>query len=1523
MSLSNGTRLGPYEILSPLGAGGMGEVYRARDTRLGREVAVKVLPAEFARDTERLRRFEQEARATAALDHPNILVLHDIGSTVLSLRKAESPEAISPNTPGLPRPPDGLAVTKGEGEPVHYIVTELLEGESLRDRLRGGPLTPAKAVEFGIQIAQGLAAAHEKGIVHRDLKPENLFVTKDGWIKILDFGLARLRPEGGGPVQSEVATVGRPTAAGQVMGTPGYMAPEQVRGLAVDHRADIFALGAVLYEMLSGRRAFSGLTVADQLSAILSEDPPPVSRAAERVPSAFDGIVRRCLEKRPEDRFSSAKDVAFALQALVGQAPAEVTARAAEPRPYPGLASFTEDDAENFFGREEEVAALWRKIPGRDLLALIGPSGAGKSSFLRAGILPHAPAGWRVVYCTPGQAPFSALGRALAPAFAGDPDAYQRLLEFHVPEVALGLISQWRSRADHGLLIVDQFEELFTLNGEDVQGRFADLLGKIASLDGVHVLLSMRDDFLIHTQMHVPLKPLLSELTALLPLSGENLHSAVVKPAATLGFAFEDGGLVDEMMGAVAGERGALPLLAFTVARLWEERDRERKLLTRSAYESLGGVSGALAKHADATLERIGEPALPVVREIFRNLTTSQQTRCVLDAEELVSVFPKSDRDEARWVLRDLVQARLLTTFEVETPDGRRHHRVEIVHESLLHTWPRLVRWRTEDEGSAQMRDQLRQAAHLWEEKGNPEDLLWTGTSFQEYQVWRERYPGGLSEVEEAFASAMIARAGRRRRLRLLAYTALLVAVSATAIVIGISRHQAVVQKHQAEAAQLLSLGRLRLADHPNAALAYAIASLERSDNAPARRFAVEVLAQGPPALFLPLQVPSDTVAWSPDGAVLATGGTTGLELIRRETGQQVKFFSSSINEAVGGFTADGRHLVTGPTSSQARSLRRIWAMPNGRLEHTLELRKEIKVPPYSPPVADHLIAFESDPAFPPGEGPSLVHLLSLDGKTDRVLGRWLLRGARDFSFDPKLRWVVYWQKGAVFEQRLDDLSAPPRRLGAHETDWAEVTVGPGDGQAVSSDQQGNVRIWDVLSAKLERTIKNPAVGGIHVVFDPRGRHLATSAAGTLHLHPMFLWDLSAPKGSEPVTLVDSDLLEYGGQMAFSPDGSWLASLHGSPLVLWNTARTLPVVLGKLKPPDMSVAFTPDGHLLASSDDGVLKRWPLSPASDEEPEVLLSKPGAWLGGPDGNRSIVVDRRSRIVLVNDQNHHAVIEVPLDGKQVRTYPTTPPPGSTVWFTGYPTLDPGERFVAVSAWDVYNPKSNCIQVLDLSTGAARTIDTGAACPVWLPNGRLVTGDSTAGLKVWDVGTGTSRLLRPAMTKPASEWLLLASSDGRSIVRLQEVSQTGDPSSLSVFDLATGTTREVVTHGSRLTACALDSTGKVLVTGDAGGVVRVGWLTGEVPHLLYGHTGRVTSVAVSPDGRWIASGSDDGTIRLWPMPDLSKPPLHTLPHDELLAKLKALTNLRAVRDPKSDTGWKIEIGPFPGWAHVPEWQP
>ena len=298
MTLAAGTKLGPYEILAPIGAGGMGEVYRARDPRLGREVAIKVLPASFSQDADRLKRFEQEARAAGVLNHPNITAVHDFGTA--------------------------------DGAP--YIVTELLEGETLRSRLGAGAISARKSIDYAIQLAKGLAAAHEKGIVHRDLKPENIFLTKDGRLKILDFGLAKLKTETGEDGKTDMQTVSGGTQPGVVLGTMGYMAPEQVRGRAADKRSDLFAFGTLLYEMVSGQRAFRGDSAADTITAILTKDPPDLSQTNKEIHPGLDRIVRHCLEKNPEERFESARDVAFDLESLSGvSAPTGAVAAASVP----------------------------------------------------------------------------------------------------------------------------------------------------------------------------------------------------------------------------------------------------------------------------------------------------------------------------------------------------------------------------------------------------------------------------------------------------------------------------------------------------------------------------------------------------------------------------------------------------------------------------------------------------------------------------------------------------------------------------------------------------------------------------------------------------------------------------------------------------------------------------------------------------------------------------------------------------------------------------------------------------------------------------------------------------------------------------------------------------------------------------------------------------------------------------------------------------------------------------------------
>ncbi len=298
MPLGAGTKLDSYEVLELLGAGGMGEVYRARDPALKREVAIKILPAFVSRDPDRLRRFEQEAQGAARLDHPNILAVHQFGVF--------------------------------QGAP--YLVSELLIGQSLRQVLQRGPIPARKGIGYAVQIAHGLAAAHEKGVVHRDLKPENLFLTKDGRIKILDFGLAKLvQPQS--HLDSNAPTLTLTTNPGVVMGTAGYMSPEQVRGRTTDHRTDIFSFGAVLYEMLTSRRAFQRSTSAETMAAILNDEPPAISQTGTNIPPALQRVVNRCLEKNPEQRFQAASDLAFALEAVSDSGSEPVVSEPPSPGP--------------------------------------------------------------------------------------------------------------------------------------------------------------------------------------------------------------------------------------------------------------------------------------------------------------------------------------------------------------------------------------------------------------------------------------------------------------------------------------------------------------------------------------------------------------------------------------------------------------------------------------------------------------------------------------------------------------------------------------------------------------------------------------------------------------------------------------------------------------------------------------------------------------------------------------------------------------------------------------------------------------------------------------------------------------------------------------------------------------------------------------------------------------------------------------------------------------------------------------
>ena len=1498
----------PYRLGEQLGAGAIGEVYKAEDRRLERTVALKFLPKELATDQAAKNRFLREARAAAALDHPHIGVVHDIGES-----------------------PDGRM----------YIAMAYYPGDSLKERIAAGPLVVDEAIDLARQIAEGLAAAHEKGIVHRDIKPANVMLTEGGpngnsLVKIVDFGLAR----GAGDTTL--------TTLGSTVGTALYMSPEQARGDEVDPRSDLWSLGVTLYEMVSGQRPFRGGDIQAVLYAVLNEEPVKLSSVAPHAPPGLEAVIDQCLERDPGDRHQEAAALADDLATiLAGRRPALGLGK--EDSPYPGLAPFTEESAPFFFGRDPEVEAMWARLGTKKLLALIGPSGAGKTSFIGAGVIPARPEGWRYLVCRPGPAPFVSLGQALAPELAGDPEALRELLRFHKPDAAFSMLFDWRRRFDHALLVIDQFEELFTLNPSEVQASFADLLGRLSQEADIHVLLSLRDDFLIHCHEHSALAPVFDELTPLTAPRGPALRQAITEPATMLGYSFEEESIVEEMVAEVEDERGALPLVAFTAARLWDSRDQVQSLLTRESYQAIGGVAGALAQHAEATLDGIGTQKILIVRELFRNLATARGTRAARDREELLSVFdctrarsagaeglpPPSPgepvgnravagyrapetpgprrqietapgmgkRESAASVLDTLIDARLLTSYEVPATEGEEngHHRIEIIHESLLTHWPRLVRWQTQDTEGAQLRDELRQAARIWDQHECSDDLLWTGTAQREFELWHERYPGGLTEVEESFARAMTRHAERRKRRRRLAVEvgfAILVGVLA---VIGGFWRRSVTETRRAEAANLFSLAQLRLEEHPTAAIAYAIASLELADNPEMRRLALEALWRGPTEFRLPTYSPY-SLDFSADGRWLATANRDdGGMLWPSDGGPPTALEGSDV--AMEAWISPRGDLVAANMDVERRKLG-LWSFPEGRFRRSFALGDQGSTF-FFPFSRDGERLFTSSERLSAEAYEIEVRSWPVEGGEPDLLARLEVpkeSSGAFFGVDPTETRLSWTDGRRVRIARLEGTTVHLASATSVEQDQIIRfhALDEQGRQLATADQAGTIQIWSLESdpPELTRTLEGTrGTRAIVIRFDPSGSRLAGCGGG-------FIWDLTAPPDAEPLRLRGPE--GCGNWLAFDPSGNWLAT---GPYSLWPLARIYPRVLrGSEGAIRRGLAFTPDGERLVSTSGGVVRVWPLAGSSGERFRILDRSAGAFAAprrlamAPDGS------------FVASSNPLGTVKVlPLDGGPSREL------GGFTDNISALAVGPRARLVAAGAGGFLREQA-FVRVWDLESEEVHILDAGDGKAIrylkFTGQGALWVA-SLPKLRRWSLEAGQARILEEIdLSSPefVSDYVCDLDPEGRHVLL-----RAADK--LWIRDLDTDDSRELSSHRDAGYRCSLDTTEEIALSSDGLGAVRVGPVTGGEPHLLLGHEGEVNAIAVSPDGRWIASGGTDATIRLWPMPDFSKPPLHTLARDELLATLRSLTNLRVVEDPESRTGWKQEFGPFPGWEEVPTW--
>ena len=795
-----GVRINQYEMIKMIGEGGMGTVFLARDLRLGRRVAIKFLQSN---QEELTQRFLVEARTTARCQHDNIVVIYEVG--------------------------------EHNGAP--YIVLEFLNGKPLTESTQNGQKLPyARAVELMCSILRALQCAHEHGIVHRDLKPDNIFITESGTLKVLDFGIAKVlqqAQQGDGPKASGAIRMPSPlelatgtntslTRVGTIMGTLKYMSPEQWGiGIEIDHLTDIWACGVLLHRMICGRHPLHPLD-GNQLvvTAMLELPMPSMQEAAPPdVPRELIQIVDRCLLKLKEQRWQSAAELLAALEPfLPGRRLKELQL---DESPYAGLSSFQENDAGKFFGRNREIAAMVTRIRDRPLMAVVGSSGVGKSSFVRAGLVPalkRSGETWETLVIRPGRKPLEALASVIQPMvqtaanLADEMDEHKKLVETLRKEPGhLGHVLRGRARRDNRrlLLFVDQFEELFTLvPDQEERAAFMACLSAVAddATSPLRVVLSIRSDFLDRVAEDPQfLNELTQGLFFLGPPSREGLAEAITSPAEMAGFTFELPATVEDMLDHLETTPGALPLLQFAASRLWDSRDKARKMLTHNAYTAMGGVGGALASHADRVITDLGAQKLPLIRSIMLRMVTPERTRAIIPMTELREL--SREVGEVQRLVDQMVDARLLV---VQTLEGGKGSTVEIVHESLVQNWPMLRRWLDENQDDAELIDQLRNAARQWQAKNRDVGLLWRGDTAEEAKKFKKRYKGTLSDVERAFLEEVVnyelAQQRKRRSMVIAGFIALgavVLAAMVALVIIQKSRSEAKSNANKAEIAKV------------------------------------------------------------------------------------------------------------------------------------------------------------------------------------------------------------------------------------------------------------------------------------------------------------------------------------------------------------------------------------------------------------------------------------------------------------------------------------------------------------------------------------------------------------------------------------------------------------------------------------------------------------------------------------------------------------------------------------------------
>ena len=760
--LRSGELIGRFEVRRAVGRGGMGQVYLARDTELGRSVALKLVRPDrlHAADADD---FVREARITAQLNHPHIVQIHDIGR---------------------------------HGD-FAYLALEYLDGESLRARQQRGPLSVDESLRILRAIAEALCHAHASGVVHCDLKPANVMLPSDGRVRVVDFGLAAVRSADEG--------------AAALGGTADWMAPEQWSGGAVSDRTDVWALAVIAHELLTGAHPFGPCAGADERRRQVQGGAPRLRPAdaagvTDRLRAHLNGSFSADPQLRP-----TARDWFDALDhALTGAAAPPLDA------PFCGLAAFDEAHAALFFGREADVDAFMERLREQPAVAIVGPSGVGKSSFLRAGVIPRlrARGGWTVLDLRPGVDPFGAVAHQLEAVVVERPEPaavaeLARALRERPHLLARRLATIAASQGRRVLVAIDQLEEVFTQGcpAAEVEAFLAMLSSLDDASEPLRITCTVRDDYFTRW-VHAGAPFILRRL------GGADLRRTITTPLERLGYRFDNPAIVDEMLAETGDALIDLPLLQFACRALWDARDQDRRLLLTSVYKDLGGVTGALAHHAEQVVDAMTAAEQRITRDLLGRLVVGTSARRIVVRDALLDGLPA----DAAVVLDRLVSARLLAQHRPAGTDG---FSVELAHESLLVNWTQLHRWLEDTGEERRFLHELERATGIWEDLGAGEQGLWPEAKLSAARLQAEQLALSIPPRLQRFLVEGEAHHGRRRRrarVRRTVTVAAALAIAAVAVVVAtLFRQQKLEAEAQAASLRLAAanLGRFKLVLRP------------------------------------------------------------------------------------------------------------------------------------------------------------------------------------------------------------------------------------------------------------------------------------------------------------------------------------------------------------------------------------------------------------------------------------------------------------------------------------------------------------------------------------------------------------------------------------------------------------------------------------------------------------------------------------------------------------------------------------